>query len=126
MWHRRTWTPACKLWKADFKKETVLLPLVHKLLFGSSQDSTGEPLTAQLVHHKELDALLAGLEKILSDASLYPGTAMEAHSTAVRAGIIKNKDAAAFKLIEQRVNNNWGHPEYTCLYRFCVHGEAAM
>ncbi|XP_032868476.1 SUN domain-containing protein 2-like [Amblyraja radiata] len=259
------------------QNEKALLPLVNKLLFGSSQDSTGEPLPAQLVHRLELEALLAGLEKkIRSDASLYPGLAMEA---AVRAGIIKevesiveqalklysadrvglvdyalesaggtvihtrctetletktihslfgiplwyqshspraviqpefhpgncwpfkgsqgfvvielavwirptaftlehipksisphgsirsapqdfsvyglddenqaegvllgqytyneegdsiqtfevqNKDAAAFKLIELRVNNNWGHPEYTCLYRFRVHGDPVM
>ncbi|XP_032869051.1 SUN domain-containing protein 2-like [Amblyraja radiata] len=261
--------------------ETALLPLVHKLLFGSSQDSTGEPLTAQLVPRKELEALLAGLEKkFLSDASLYPGPAMETHSAAVRAGIMKevksiveqalklygadrvglvdyalesaggsvihirctetletktallslfgfplwyqsrspraviqpevhpgncwpfkgsqgfvviklavrirptaftlehiprsispsgsissapqdfsvyglddenqaegvllgqytyneegdsiqmfevqNKDAAVYKFTELRVNSNWGHPEYTCLYRFRVHGEPAM
>ncbi|XP_055487387.1 SUN domain-containing protein 2-like isoform X4 [Leucoraja erinacea] len=76
--------------KSITDKETVLLPLVHKLLFGSSQDSTGEPLTAQLVHRQELEALLIGLEKkIRSDASLHRGPAMEAHSASVRAGIIK-------------------------------------
>ncbi|XP_055518974.1 SUN domain-containing protein 2-like isoform X2 [Leucoraja erinacea] len=267
--------------KSMTDKETALLPLVHKLLFGSSEDNTGEPLTAQLVKRKELEALVAGLEKkILSDASLYPGLTMEAHSAAVRAGIIKevksiveqalklysadrvglvdyalesaggsvihtrctetletktallslfgfplwyqsrspraviqpevhpgncwafkgsqgfvvielavqirpttftlehiprsislhesirsapqdfsvyglddenqaegvllgqytynvegdsiqmfevqNKDAAAYKVIELRVNSNWGHPEYTCIYRFRVHGEPAM
>ena len=24
--------------------------------------------------------------------------------------------------VELRVSSNWGHPEYTCLYRFRVHG----
>lgn len=28
-----------------------------------------------------------------------------------------------FQIIEVRVLSNWGHPEYTCLYRFRVHGE---
>ncbi|MFT7802440.1 SUN domain-containing protein 1-like [Arapaima gigas] len=29
----------------------------------------------------------------------------------------------AFQIIELRVLSNWGHPDYTCLYRFRVHGE---
>ncbi|XP_070612213.1 SUN domain-containing protein 2 isoform X2 [Erythrolamprus reginae] len=30
---------------------------------------------------------------------------------------------AAFQLVELKVLSNWGHPEYTCIYRFRVHGE---
>ncbi|XP_058141641.1 SUN domain-containing protein 1 isoform X6 [Dasypus novemcinctus] len=29
----------------------------------------------------------------------------------------------AFQIVELRISSNWGHPEYTCLYRFRVHGE---
>ncbi|XP_054549541.1 SUN domain-containing protein 1 isoform X6 [Talpa occidentalis] len=29
----------------------------------------------------------------------------------------------AFQVVELRISSNWGHPEYTCLYRFRVHGE---
>nr|XP_056702442.1 SUN domain-containing protein 2 [Euleptes europaea] len=31
--------------------------------------------------------------------------------------------SAAFQLVELRVLSNWGHPEYTCIYRFRVHGD---
>ncbi|KAM4820778.1 SUN domain-containing protein 1 isoform 4-T4 [Thomomys bottae] len=30
-----------------------------------------------------------------------------------------------FQIVELRILSNWGHPEYTCLYRFRVHGEPA-
>ncbi|NWH57907.1 SUN2 protein, partial [Geococcyx californianus] len=30
-----------------------------------------------------------------------------------------------YQLMELRVLSNWGHPEYTCIYRFRVHGEPA-
>ncbi|XP_054843971.1 SUN domain-containing protein 2 isoform X2 [Eublepharis macularius] len=31
--------------------------------------------------------------------------------------------STAFQLVELRILSNWGHPEYTCIYRFRVHGE---
>uniref|UniRef100_A0AC11DD98 Sad1 and UNC84 domain containing 1 n=1 Tax=Ovis aries TaxID=9940 RepID=A0AC11DD98_SHEEP len=33
------------------------------------------------------------------------------------------KTEGAFQIVELRIFSNWGHPEYTCLYRFRVHGE---
>ncbi|XP_069711772.1 SUN domain-containing protein 2 [Phaenicophaeus curvirostris] len=30
-----------------------------------------------------------------------------------------------YQLVELHVLSNWGHPEYTCIYRFRVHGEPA-
>ncbi|XP_037071730.1 SUN domain-containing protein 2-like [Pollicipes pollicipes] len=30
--------------------------------------------------------------------------------------------AADFSVVELRVKSNWGHPNYTCVYRFRVHG----
>ncbi|NWW86819.1 SUN1 protein, partial [Rhynochetos jubatus] len=31
----------------------------------------------------------------------------------------------AFQIVELRILSNWGHAEYTCLYRFRVHGKPA-
>ena len=32
---------------------------------------------------------------------------------------------ATFSVVELRVHDNWGHRDYTCLYRFRVHGRPA-
>ncbi|XP_004414509.1 PREDICTED: SUN domain-containing protein 1 [Odobenus rosmarus divergens] len=36
--------------------------------------------------------------------------------------VLKKPDGT-FQIVELRILSNWGHPEYTCLYRFRVHGE---
>ncbi|XP_040919084.1 SUN domain-containing protein 1 isoform X3 [Toxotes jaculatrix] len=36
---------------------------------------------------------------------------------------VMEQNDKTFQIIEVRVLSNWGHPEYTCLYRFRVHGE---
>ncbi|XP_033050355.1 SUN domain-containing protein 1 isoform X25 [Trachypithecus francoisi] len=36
---------------------------------------------------------------------------------------LKTPDDTVFQIVELRIFSNWGHPEYTCLYRFRVHGE---
>ncbi|XP_040215417.1 SUN domain-containing protein 2 [Rana temporaria] len=37
---------------------------------------------------------------------------------------IKGENLSTYELVELRIQSNWGHPEYTCVYRFRVHGEA--
>lgn len=31
-----------------------------------------------------------------------------------------------YRMVELRILSNWGHQEYTCVYRFRVHGEAQV
>ncbi|XP_075292193.1 SUN domain-containing protein 1-like [Opisthocomus hoazin] len=38
---------------------------------------------------------------------------------------VMEKSENAFQIVELRVFSDWGHPEYTCLYRFRVHGKLA-
>ncbi|XP_041085295.1 SUN domain-containing protein 1-like isoform X4 [Polyodon spathula] len=39
---------------------------------------------------------------------------------------IQEENDKAYQIIEMRVLSNWGHLEYTCLYRFRVHGEPRL
>uniref|UniRef100_A0A8C8RDR2 Sad1 and UNC84 domain containing 2 n=1 Tax=Pelusios castaneus TaxID=367368 RepID=A0A8C8RDR2_9SAUR len=36
---------------------------------------------------------------------------------------LEGEDLGTFQMVELRILSNWGHPEYTCIYRFRVHGE---
>ncbi|XP_054036349.1 SUN domain-containing protein 1 isoform X4 [Dryobates pubescens] len=38
---------------------------------------------------------------------------------------VMEKCDSAFQIVELRISSNWGHAEYTCLYRFRVHGKPA-
>ncbi|XP_072506725.1 SUN domain-containing protein 2-like [Notamacropus eugenii] len=37
----------------------------------------------------------------------------------------QGNDTAPYQVVELRILSNWGHPEYTCIYRFQVHGKPA-
>ncbi|XP_075038937.1 SUN domain-containing protein 2 isoform X1 [Mixophyes fleayi] len=39
---------------------------------------------------------------------------------------IQGENISTYDLVELRIQSNWGHPEYTCIYRFRVHGEAEL
>ncbi|NWX40239.1 SUN1 protein, partial [Steatornis caripensis] len=38
---------------------------------------------------------------------------------------VMEESEKAFQIVELRIFSNWGHAEYTCLYRFRVHGKPA-
>ncbi|KAM9291951.1 SUN domain-containing protein 1 isoform 3-T10 [Morus bassanus] len=38
---------------------------------------------------------------------------------------VMEKNENTFQIVELRIFSNWGHAEYTCLYRFRVHGKPA-
>lgn len=37
----------------------------------------------------------------------------------------QGNNTAPYQVVELRILSNWGHPEYTCIYRFRVHGKPA-
>ncbi|KFO95973.1 SUN domain-containing protein 2 [Calypte anna] len=44
---------------------------------------------------------------------------------AIQTFYLEGDSVGTYQLVELRVLSNWGHPEYTCIYRFRVHGEPA-
>ncbi|XP_026803771.3 SUN domain-containing protein 2 [Pangasianodon hypophthalmus] len=38
---------------------------------------------------------------------------------------VQHSQREVYGLVELRILSNWGHPEYTCVYRFRVHGQPA-
>ncbi|CAM4707490.1 unnamed protein product [Leuciscus chuanchicus] len=46
----------------------------------------------------------------------------EEDGDALQTFLVSEEVTRAFQIIEMRVLSNWGHPEYTCVYRFRVHG----
>ncbi|XP_043920491.1 SUN domain-containing protein 2-like isoform X3 [Protopterus annectens] len=45
------------------------------------------------------------------------------NGTPVQTFFIQPKDVKTYKIIELRVESNWGNPTHTCIYRFRVHGD---
>ncbi|XP_043109043.1 SUN domain-containing protein 1 isoform X7 [Puntigrus tetrazona] len=42
---------------------------------------------------------------------------------ALQTFLVSEEVPRGFQIIEMKVLSNWGHPEYTCVYRFRVHGK---
>ena len=38
---------------------------------------------------------------------------------------LQNEHSAFIKYVRLQVLSNWGHPEYTCVYQFRLHGDPA-
>ncbi|XP_041033745.1 SUN domain-containing protein 2-like isoform X1 [Carcharodon carcharias] len=70
------------------------------------------------------DFFVYGLDEEIREEGLLLGQyTYDQDGDSIQTFQVQNKEFGAFQVIELRVNSNWGHPEYTCLYRFRVHGE---
>ncbi|XP_048869201.1 SUN domain-containing protein 1 isoform X6 [Brienomyrus brachyistius] len=65
-----------------------------------------------------------GLENELQDEGILLGKfTYEEDGESLQTFPTSEQIEQAFQIIELQVLSNWGHPDYTCLYRFRVHGE---
>ncbi|XP_028935021.1 SUN domain-containing protein 2 isoform X2 [Ornithorhynchus anatinus] len=45
------------------------------------------------------------------------------HGDPIQTFQLEDTQSTTYQVVELRILSNWGHPEYTCIYRFRVHGE---
>ncbi|XP_053348560.1 SUN domain-containing protein 2 isoform X2 [Clarias gariepinus] len=44
----------------------------------------------------------------------------------IQTFVVQHPQSEVYGLVELRILSNWGHPEYTCVYRFRVHGQPRL
>ncbi|XP_046696876.1 SUN domain-containing protein 2 isoform X1 [Silurus meridionalis] len=59
------------------------------------------------------------------DGTLLGTFVYDQDAESIQTFAVQNFQSDAFELVELRILSNWGHPEYTCVYRFRVHGQPA-
>ncbi|XP_076996503.1 SUN domain-containing protein 1 isoform X2 [Tamandua tetradactyla] len=70
------------------------------------------------------DFAVYGLENEYQEEGLLLGQFMyDQDGESLQMFPVLKRPEKAFQIVELRISSNWGHPEYTCLYRFRVHGE---
>ncbi|XP_053577286.1 SUN domain-containing protein 2 isoform X2 [Bombina bombina] len=65
-------------------------------------------------------------EESQKDGTLLGHFTYNQHGEPIQTFPIQGEDKGFYQLVELRIESNWGHPEYTCIYRFRVHGETEM
>ncbi|XP_033959217.1 SUN domain-containing protein 3 isoform X1 [Pseudochaenichthys georgianus] len=62
----------------------------------------------------------------LDDKETYLGTSLfDQDGDATQTFELPDHGTGVFKYVKLQVESNWGHPDYTCLYNFRVHGKLA-
>ncbi|XP_055663456.1 SUN domain-containing protein 2 [Falco peregrinus] len=72
------------------------------------------------------DFAVYGLKEEGEDEGLLLGQFTYNHDgDPIQTFYLEGNAVGTYQLVELRVLSNWGHPKYTCIYRFRVHGEPA-
>ncbi|NXK07232.1 SUN2 protein, partial [Herpetotheres cachinnans] len=73
------------------------------------------------------DFAVYGLKEEGEDEGLLLGQFTYNHDgDPIQTFYLEGDAVSTYQLVELRVLSNWGHPKYTCIYRFRVHGEPAQ
>ncbi|XP_062984802.1 SUN domain-containing protein 3-like [Elgaria multicarinata webbii] len=69
------------------------------------------------------DFLIYGLNEETEEETLLGTFMYDIEKEAIQTFQLKNEHANQFLYIKFKVQSNWGHPEFTCIYRVRVHGK---
>nr|XP_015192245.1 PREDICTED: SUN domain-containing protein 2-like isoform X3 [Lepisosteus oculatus]XP_015192246.1 PREDICTED: SUN domain-containing protein 2-like isoform X3 [Lepisosteus oculatus]XP_015192247.1 PREDICTED: SUN domain-containing protein 2-like isoform X3 [Lepisosteus oculatus] len=69
------------------------------------------------------DFTVYGMNDETEDGTLLGTFTYNKHGSPIQTFTISEPVAGTFKLVKLDIFSNWGHPDYTCVYRFRVHGE---
>lgn len=62
-------------------------------------------------------------EDLQQDGTLLGQFTYDQDGEPIQTFYFQDPQMASYQVVELRILTNWGHPEYTCIYRFRVHGE---
>ncbi|OWK04060.1 hypothetical protein Celaphus_00013792 [Cervus elaphus hippelaphus] len=105
------------LWYHSQSPRVILQPDVHPGNCWAFQGPQGFAVVRLSARIRPSAVTLEHVPKSLSPNSTI--------SSAPKDFAIFDPKMATYQVVELRVLTNWGHPEYTCIYRFRVHGEPA-
>lgn len=78
------------------------------------------------LHSAPRDFSVYGLDEESQESGTLLGTyTYKEDGEALQTYPVTEESDRTFQIIEVHVSTNWGHPEYTCMYRFRVHGTPA-
>uniref|UniRef100_A0A8C3IDV3 Sad1 and UNC84 domain containing 2 n=1 Tax=Chrysemys picta bellii TaxID=8478 RepID=A0A8C3IDV3_CHRPI len=103
------------LWYHSQSPRVILQPDVNPGNCWAFRGSQGFAVIRLSSHIRPTAVTLEHVPKALSPLDTIP--------SAPKDFAIFGEDVGTFQVVELRILSNWGHPEYTCIYRFRVHGE---
>ncbi|XP_051551069.1 SUN domain-containing protein 2-like [Myxocyprinus asiaticus] len=68
------------------------------------------------------DFVVFGLSSEFSGGQLLGTFMYDQDGESLQTFELPESTTQVYRMVELRILSNWGHPEYTCIYRFRVHG----
>ena len=113
--------PGCHGYYSSKANRILLTTIAYDLSAGGIQTFSTE--TIHQNKQKKSDTSLLDEDTAASSCSAETGSCSAAAFLAEQPS--SNDESVAFGAVDLEILDNWGHPDYTCIYRVRVHGEVA-